>query len=65
LPKSDVVRRQILDTLTGAGGRIEAASVRRLASLIAVPKSTVHGALGTLLASGAIVRAGKALTLAG
>jgi hypothetical protein len=64
LPKSDTVRAQILDALTGAGGRIEAASVRRLASLIAAPKSTVHGALGTLLASGAIVRAGKALALA-
>jgi hypothetical protein len=64
LPKPGAVRTQILVILNAAGGRIEAASVRKLASLIAVPKSTVHEALGALLASGAIVRAGKALALA-
>jgi hypothetical protein len=55
---------RILDELRARGGRLEAASVRTVATLVGGSRTTVHAALGILLAAGAVARTGKALVLA-
>jgi DNA-binding GntR family transcriptional regulator len=45
-----------VDTLEASGGQLEKVSVRGLAKLLGVSKSTVHNALAALAASGVVVR---------
>jgi hypothetical protein len=54
---------RIMEALKAQGGRLEAGSVRKIAKLIGGRKSTVHSTLGTLLATGAVGRVGRALVL--
>jgi hypothetical protein len=56
-------QQRILDALKKRGGKIEASSVRKIAGLIRGRRSTVHAALGMLLAAGTVVKAGRTLTL--
>jgi hypothetical protein len=58
------VQTRILDAIKAKGGRLEAGSVRTIAQLVGGRKSTVHAALGMLIAAGAVAKAGKALVLA-
>jgi hypothetical protein len=57
-------QQRILEALRKRGGRIEAGSVRKIAGLIGARKSTVHTALGILLAAGFLTRVGKAIVVA-
>jgi hypothetical protein len=57
-------QQRILDALKKRGGRIEGGSVRKIAGLINGRRSTVHAALGMLLASGAVAKVGRAILLA-
>lgn len=58
--------KQIVDTLQAQGGRIEGGSVRGIAKLLGVSKSTVHNALAGLIAGGIVAKAaGGALVLTG
>jgi hypothetical protein len=54
---------RIIEALKKRGGRIEAGSVRKVAGLIRGRRSTVHAALGMLVAAGTVVKVGRALTL--
>lgn len=53
----------VVDTLKARGGRLPDASVRGLAALLSVPKSTVHNALAALIATGAVAKIGTELVL--
>ena len=64
-PRANAAAQQRIDALKKRGGRIERASVRKDAELIRRRRSTVHAALGMLVAAGTDVKAGRTLTLAG
>jgi hypothetical protein len=57
-------RERILGLIEARGGRLEGGSVRTIAKLTKLGRTTVHSALGILIASGSVVKAGKALVLA-
>jgi hypothetical protein len=57
------IETRVLDTIKADGKA--PASVRGLAALLGAPKSSVHVALGSLIASGMIERCGDVLTLRG
>jgi uncharacterized membrane protein len=57
------IEAAVLDRLKASGGQLSDASVRGLASMVGAPKSTVHLALGALVASGLVAKVGEALVL--
>lgn len=60
--KADV-EGKVVDMLKAKGGKLDDATVRGIARLIGGKKSTVHNAIGSLLASGVVAKVRTGLVL--